>query len=173
MLDSVVGISRRDSVFFPSNITGVLEVLVNFVTLFVIEANVGGGQELDLAASSTISWSGRLVVILRLSPGSRIRFVLMDTSECCGLASGCVVCVLPSIVLCRQVGVRWLCVVETGNRASLCVLGTVHLLPRSVIWLLTKSCLMLLSLMNVVPPITGQWRCCATIALNLSLCSFL
>ena len=55
MLDSVVGISRRESVFFPSNITGVLEVLVNFVTLFVIEANVGGGQELDFAASSTIS----------------------------------------------------------------------------------------------------------------------
>ena len=93
MLDSVVGISRRDSVFFPSNITGVLEVLVNFVTLFVIEASVGGGQELDLAASSTISWSGRSVLISRLSPGNRIRFALMDISECCVLASGCVVCV--------------------------------------------------------------------------------
>ena len=64
--------------FFPSSNTGVLEVLVSFVTLFVTKASVGGGHELDLAASSTISWSGRLVVILRLSPGSRIRFVLMD-----------------------------------------------------------------------------------------------
>ena len=133
MLDSVVGISRRESVFFPSNITGVLEVLVNFVTLFFIEANVGGGQELDFAASSTISWSGRSVLMSRLSPGNRIRFALMDISECCVLASGCVVCVLPSVVLYRQVGVRWLCVVEIGNRASLWVLGTVHLLPRSVI----------------------------------------
>ena len=87
MLDSDVGISRRDSVFFPSNITGVLEVLVSFVTLFVIEARVGGGQELDLAASSTIFWSSRSVLMLRLSPGSRIRFVLIDISECCVLAS--------------------------------------------------------------------------------------
>ena len=173
MLDSEVGISLRDRVFFPSKITGVLEVLVNCVTLFVIAASVGGGQELDLAASSTMSWSGRFVLIVRLSPGNRIRFVLMDMSECCGLASGCVVCVLLSVVLYRQVGVRWLCVVATGNRASLWVLGTVHLLPNRVIWLLTKSCLILLSLMKVVPPITGQWRCCATIALNLSLCSFL
>ena len=110
-----------------------LEVLVNCVTLFVIAANVGGGQELDLAASSTMSWSGRSVLIVRLSPGNRIRFDLMDMSECCGLASGCVVCVLLSVVLYRQVGVRWLCVVATGNRASLWVLGTVHLLPRSVI----------------------------------------
>ena len=133
MLDSEVGISRRDSVFFPSRIMGVLEVLVNCVTLFVIAASVGGGQELDLAASSTMSWSGRFVLIVRLSPGNRIRFVLMDMSECCGLASGCVVCVLLSVVLYRQVGVRWLCVVATGNRASLWVLGTVHLLPRSVI----------------------------------------
>ena len=83
MLDSEVGISRRDSVFFPSNITGVLEVLVSFVTLFVIEASVGGGQELDFAASSTISWSGRSVLMSRLSPGNRIRFALMDISECC------------------------------------------------------------------------------------------
>ena len=160
-----------------------------------------------MAASSTISWSGKCVLILRLSPGSRIRFVLMDIRECCGLMSGCVVvlcacvcvcgfcvssllnisrdrqlghvccvcCVsmLPNVVRYRQLGSMWLCVVETGNRASLCVLGTVHLLPSNVIWLLTKSCLILLSLINVVPPITGQWRCCATIALNLSLCSFL
>ena len=81
MLDSEVGISLRDRVFFPSKITGVLEVLVNCVTLFVIAANVGGGQELDLAASSTMSWSGRSVLIVRLSPGNRIRFVLMDTSK--------------------------------------------------------------------------------------------
>ena len=133
MLDSEVGISLRDRVFFPSKITGVLEVLVNCVTLFVIAASVGGGQELDLAASSTMSWSGRFVLIVRLSPGNRIRFDLMDMSECCGLASGCVVCVLLSVVLYRQVGVSWLFVVATGNRASLWVLGTVHLLPRSVI----------------------------------------
>ena len=42
-----------------------------------------------------------------------------------------------------------------GNSASLCVLGTVHLLPNREIWLWTKSCLMLLSLTNVVPLMTG------------------
>ena len=76
---------------------------------------------------------------------------------------------------------RWyvlvLCIVlvwlDTGRRASLSMLGMVQWLPKREIWLYTKSCFMLLSLMNVVPLITRQWRFYATMALNLSMLSFL
>ena len=65
-----------------------------------------------------------------------------------------------------------LILVLIDKRASHCVVGTVHLLPSSEIWLCTKSCFMLLSLMKVVPPMTGQCRFCAMMALNLNLWSF-
>ena len=78
-----------------------------------------------------------------------------------GLASGCVV--LIGVVLfncCVCLGVMYmLCIVllccDIGNSASLCVLGTVHLLPSREIWLWTNFEVMLLSLMKVVPPMTG------------------
>ena len=47
---------------------------------------------------------------------------------------------------------------DIGSSAPLYVLHTVHQLPISDIRLCKKSCLMLLSLINVVPPITEQWR---------------
>ena len=45
---------------------------------------------------------------------------------------------------------------STGNRASLLVLGTIQVLPKRCIMLLEKSCLILLSIINVVPPMAGQ-----------------
>ena len=71
---------------------------------------------------------------------------------------------------CRQLAAD---ICNTGSSASLRVLGTIQVLPSRCMMLLVKSCLMLLSLMNVVPPIAVQCRCCATSALNLSGCSFL
>ena len=43
----------------------------------------------NLVASTSISWSGRFVLIDRWSPVSRIIFVFMDISLCC-VARGCV-----------------------------------------------------------------------------------
>merc|ERR1712112_167750 len=100
----------------------------------------------------------------------------METSKFIFLPSGCVVVLV--VLLCSWcVWCLYVCMVlwfvpmccAIGNSASRCVLGTVHLLHSSEIWLCTKSCLMLLSFINMVPPITGQCRFCATIALNLSL----
>ena len=48
------------------------------------------------------------------------------------------------------------CICSTGNSASLLVLGTVQVLPRRCMMFLFKSCRMLLSLMNVVPPMAVQ-----------------
>ena len=56
--------------------------------------------------------------------------------------------------------VLWCC--EIGSSASLRVLGTIHLLPNSEIWLWTKSCLILLSLMNV-----GRWCHCFWLVFNI------
>ena len=66
-----------------------------------------------------------------------------------------VVCVL----LCVRKVLRVILIcLAIGNSASHCVLGIVHLLPDKEIHLCTKSCLMLLSFMNVVPPINRECR---------------
>ena len=182
MLEFVVGVRRSDSVFLPSSRTGLLVVLVIFTMLFLIAASCGCGHLLDFMASTTMFWSGRSVFTVRWSPGSIIFLASMDTS---GIVAGvvfrfycmfcmcmfCLVCILFVFRLCRMfcmcmfclVCILCMCIVlrfvlipwAMGNMASHCVAGTVHLLPRSVIWLWTKSCFMLLSLMNMVPPITG------------------
>ena len=79
-------------------------------------------------------------------------------------------CALMQCRQCRQVEAD---ICDTGSSASLRVLGTIQVLPSKYMMLLTKSCLMLLSWMNVVPPIATQCRCRVTSALNLSGCSFL
>ena len=71
---------------------------------------------------------------------------------CCIVAGDCVVEACRSMQ-CRQL-VADIC--STGSKASLLVLGTIQVLPSRCIMLLEKSCLMLLSLINVVPPMTGQ-----------------
>ena len=90
ILVGVVGVSFRDSVFLPSMSTGLVVVLWISMLWFLMDANVGGGQLLELVASTNISWSGRCVLTDRWSPGSRILFVLMDISLCY-VVSGCVV----------------------------------------------------------------------------------
>ena len=85
----VVGVSFRDSVFLPSMSTGLVVVLWISMLWFLMDANVGGGQLLELVASTNISWSGRCVLTDRWSPGSRILLVFMDISLCC-VVSGCV-----------------------------------------------------------------------------------
>ena len=84
----VVGVSFRDSVLLPSMSIGLVVVLWISMLWFLIDANVGGGQLLELVASTNISWSGRCVLTDRWSPGSRILLVFMDISLCCVL-SGC------------------------------------------------------------------------------------
>ena len=87
ILVCVVGVS--DSVFLPSISIGLVELLWISMLLFLMDARVGGGQLLDLLASTSISWSGRFVLTDRWSPGRRILLVFMDISLCCVL-SGCV-----------------------------------------------------------------------------------
>ena len=89
LLVCVVGDSLRDSVFLPSIIIGLVVLLYISMLLFLMDARVGGGQLLDLLASTSISWSGRFVLTDRWSPGSRILLVFMDISLCC-VVSGCV-----------------------------------------------------------------------------------
>ena len=130
-----------------------------------MEASVGGGQLLALVASTRISWSGRCVLTDRWSPGSRILLVFMDISLGCVASGGVAVFVLIVLVCCVVVylahlytggsrcplgpagcgGVEaWRCAsmqcrcCVSGKSASLCVLGTVHLLPSREIWLWTK-----------------------------------
>ena len=89
ILVCVVGVSLSDSVFLPSISIGLVVLLWISMLLFLMDASVGGGQLVDLVASTSISWSGRFVLINRWSPGSRILFVFMDISLCC-VVSGCV-----------------------------------------------------------------------------------
>ena len=186
----VVGVSFRDSVLLPSMSIGLVVVLWISMLWFLLDANVGGGQLLQLVASTNISWSGRCVLTDRWSPGSRILLVFMDISLCC-VVSGCVVtggtwsldnnpvvvavfvlivfecCVVVYLASSGDdetrygvVCVVWLCgwylassgddgtrycavccelsCCVIGKSASLCVLGTVHLLPSREIWLWTK-----------------------------------
>ena len=69
------------------------------------------------------------------------------------LVSGVVLCGACRLMQCRQVEAD---ICSTGSRASRLVLGTIQVLPRRCIMLLEKSCLMLLTLINMVPPMTGQ-----------------
>ena len=85
----VVGVSFRDSVLLPLMSIGLVVVLWISMLWFLMDANVGGGQLLELVASTNISWSGRCVLTDRWSPGSRIFLVFMDISLCC-VVSGCV-----------------------------------------------------------------------------------
>ena len=167
MLVGVVDVSFRDNVFLPSISIGLVVLLWISMLWFLIEANVVCVHLLDLVASTSISWSGRCVFTDRWSPGSRILLVFMDISLCC-VVSGCVgtggtwslgnnpvgVAVLVLIVFecCVVVylassgedetrhaavcGVLSCCVI--GKSDSLCVLGTVHLLPSREIWLWMK-----------------------------------
>ena len=185
MLVGVVGVSFRDSVLLPLMRTGLVVLLWISMLWFLMEASVGGGQLLALVASTSISWSGRCVLTDRLSPGSRILLVFMDISLGCVVSGCVVtggtwslggspvgVAVLVLIVFVCCVAVWCVCGVATmqcrhaavcgvvrccvsGKSASLCVLGTVHLLPSREIWLWTKFCVMLLSLMKTVPPMIG------------------
>ena len=58
----IVGVSLSDSVFLPSIIIGLVVLLYISMLLFLMDARVGGGQLLDLLASTSISWSGRFVL---------------------------------------------------------------------------------------------------------------
>ena len=144
--------------------------------LFFIAANVGGGQVFTFMASTTICWSGRSVLIFRWSPGNIILFALIDTSRILDFPSGFIMflsgwCVMWFVFVSNVLRLVPICC-AIGNRASRCVVGTVHLLPSNEIWLWTKSCFTLLSFMKVVPPMTGQWRFCA-VGVRLCLCLYL
>ena len=98
---------------------------------FFIATNVGGGQLCVFMASTTICWSGRSVLIFRWSPGSIILFALIDTSGMIVFPSGF------TVFLCGWCAIVFVCNVlrlvlmscVIGNKASHCVVGTVHLLP--------------------------------------------
>ena len=83
ILVGVVGVSFRDSVLLPSMSIGLVVVLWISMLWFLIDANVGGGQFLELVASTSIFWSGSCVLTDRWSPGSRILLVFMDISLFC------------------------------------------------------------------------------------------
>ena len=67
MLKLDVGVSFNYSVFLLSINTGLFVVLVTLIMLFFTAANVGGGQLFDFMTSTTMSWSGRFVLIDRLT----------------------------------------------------------------------------------------------------------
>ena len=99
-----------------------------------------------------VEWVGVGVILLGLFvvTSSRIKFSPLSDFEvvCCLVSGKCVV------GICRLLqwrhGTADIC--RTGSMASLLVLGTIQVLPRRWIMLLLKSCLMLLSQINVVPP---------------------
>ena len=129
-------------------------------------ASCAAGHWLALKASTITCWSGRLTGKSVVSPSISIVLCLMCTRGgdlgvlcvlycgvlCCVITGECVVGACRSMQ-CRQVEAD---ICSTGSKASLLVLGTTQVLPSRWIMLLEKSCLMLLSLINVVPPMTGQ-----------------
>ena len=68
----VVGVNLSDSVCLPSSSIGLVVLLRSLMFLLLMAARVGGGQLLDLVASTSISWFGRSVVMVRWLPGSSI-----------------------------------------------------------------------------------------------------
>ena len=92
------------------------------------------------------------IVLLPVVLCTVLWFTLMCGVLCCVITGECVVGACRSMQ-CRQVEAD---ICSTGSKASLLVLGTIQVLPSRCIMLLEKSCLMLLSLINVVPPMTGQ-----------------
>ena len=108
---------------------------------FFIATNVGGGQLCVFMASTTICWSGRSVLIFRRSPGSIILFASIDTSGIVVFLSGftmflcgwcAIVFVFVFVLVCNVLRLLLMCCV-IGNKASRCVVGTVHLLPSNEI----------------------------------------
>ena len=89
-----------------------------------------------------------LLVLLCAVPYCTVLGIVLLFVVCCLVSGKCVV------GICRLLqwrhGTADIC--RTGSMASLLVLGTIQVLPRRWIMLLLKSCLMLLSQINVVPP---------------------
>ena len=98
---AVVGVNLSDKVCLPSIKIGLLVMLYIDIVLFLIEASVGGGQLVDLLASTSMSWSGRLVLTNRWSPGSIIFLVLIDMSRFCGFVCCCVAVIVVLVVCCE------------------------------------------------------------------------
>ena len=80
ILQFVVGVIPMECLF-PVKQYWITGGVGYFDCFIFIAARVGGGQRLDFMASTTTSWSGRSVLIVKESPGSIIRFAFIETSR--------------------------------------------------------------------------------------------